>query len=104
MPELVGKLPHHQSEVWRVSWNVSGTILASTGDDGVSRLWKQQVNGTWTTCMVATATPMQQIDGYGQAFHARHRGRGDGDGLHACAHVVCATLWLSVRWSRASQR
>lgn len=29
----------HKSEVWNVEWNVTGTILASSGDDGVVRLW-----------------------------------------------------------------
>ena len=27
-------------QVWRLSWNVTGTILASSGDDGCVRLWK----------------------------------------------------------------
>lgn len=27
-------------QVWRVSWNITGTILASSGDDGCVRLWK----------------------------------------------------------------
>jgi WD40 repeat protein len=27
-------------QVWRLSWNVTGTILASSGDDGYVRLWK----------------------------------------------------------------
>ena len=27
-------------QVWRVEWNVTGTILASSGDDGCVRLWK----------------------------------------------------------------
>jgi len=27
-------------QVWRVQWNITGTILASTGDDGRVRLWK----------------------------------------------------------------
>ena len=27
-------------QVWRVEWNVTGTILASSGDDGRVRLWK----------------------------------------------------------------
>ena len=56
-PSLVAKLGQHNSEVWRVSWNVSGTILASTGDDGVSRLWKSDFNGNWHPILVAAATP-----------------------------------------------
>jgi nucleoporin SEH1 len=55
-PTLVAKLTEHRSEVWRVSWNVSGTILASTGDDGVSRLWKSDFKGQWHPILVAAAT------------------------------------------------
>ncbi len=29
----------HKSEVWHVDWNVTGTVLASSGDDAVVRLW-----------------------------------------------------------------
>jgi hypothetical protein len=28
-------------QVWRVEWNVMGTLLASSGDDGVVKLWKK---------------------------------------------------------------
>ena len=31
---------HQGAQVWRVAWNVTGTILASSGDDGCIRLWK----------------------------------------------------------------
>lgn len=62
-PEVIATLPHHRSEVWRVSWNVSGTILASTGDDGVSRLWKSDFNGTWHPILVAAATPAASQQG-----------------------------------------
>ena len=27
-------------QVWRVRWNVTGTVLASSGDDGCVRLWR----------------------------------------------------------------
>ncbi|KAL1130152.1 hypothetical protein AAG570_013090 [Ranatra chinensis] len=30
----------HNSSVWRVSWNVVGNILASSGDDGCVRMWR----------------------------------------------------------------
>ena len=28
------------SQVWKVEWNVTGTVLSSSGDDGKVRLWK----------------------------------------------------------------
>ena len=30
----------HNSKVWRLSWNLTGTILTSAGEDGYIRLWK----------------------------------------------------------------
>ncbi|KAI9910513.1 hypothetical protein PsorP6_010632 [Peronosclerospora sorghi] len=36
----VARKHHHYSEVWRVEWNVTGTMLASSGDDGTVRMWK----------------------------------------------------------------
>lgn len=36
----VATFEDHNYTVWRVSWNVLGTILASSGDDGCVRLWK----------------------------------------------------------------
>ena len=37
----------HQAEVWRVSWNVTGTVLASSGDDGKVRLYKGTMSVFW---------------------------------------------------------
>ena len=36
----VGVLKGHNQQVWRVSWNSTGSMLASTGDDGCTRVWK----------------------------------------------------------------
>lgn len=36
----VAQFNEHGTQVWRVSWNITGTILASSGDDGCVRLWK----------------------------------------------------------------
>jgi nucleoporin SEH1 len=35
-------------QVWRVSWNVTGTILCSSGSDGVVLLWKSNYLGEWS--------------------------------------------------------
>lgn len=37
---LVATLPDHRAEVWQVDFNILGTILASSGDDGKVRLYK----------------------------------------------------------------
>ncbi|XP_054724814.1 nucleoporin SEH1-like [Uloborus diversus] len=42
-----GQFDNHNSQVWRVSWNITGTILASSGDDGCVRLWKASLNDKW---------------------------------------------------------
>lgn len=43
----VAQFSDHNSTVWRVSWNVTGTILASSGDDGYIRLWKANYLDVW---------------------------------------------------------
>ncbi|KAK7070629.1 Nucleoporin SEH1 [Halocaridina rubra] len=42
-----GRFDDHCSAVWRVCWNVTGTILASSGDDGCVRLWKANYLDIW---------------------------------------------------------
>jgi nucleoporin SEH1 len=36
-------LSDHQAEVWRVEWNLIGSVLATSGDDGAVRVWKYQI-------------------------------------------------------------
>lgn len=38
--QLMSKFSDHNCTVWRVSWNITGTILSSSGDDGHVRMWK----------------------------------------------------------------
>jgi nucleoporin SEH1 len=48
--EKVFESRDHKSEVWHVEWNVTGTVLASSGDDAVVRLWvKDPFTGEWKT-------------------------------------------------------
>ncbi|GME81666.1 unnamed protein product [Ambrosiozyma monospora] len=37
--ETLGEFDY-ETEVWRVQWNSTGTILSSCGDDGLVRLYK----------------------------------------------------------------
>ncbi|XP_076992175.1 nucleoporin SEH1 isoform X6 [Tamandua tetradactyla] len=44
---VVAQFDNHNSQVWRVSWNITGTVLASSGDDGCVRLWKANYMDNW---------------------------------------------------------
>lgn len=48
MVEQVTMQEHQQAAVWQVEWNVTGTMLATSGDDGVVRMWKADFEGKWT--------------------------------------------------------
>lgn len=43
--KLVAKLPEHRDAVWRVEWNATGSLLASSGDDGTVRVWQPDATG-----------------------------------------------------------
>ncbi|KAJ8526997.1 hypothetical protein K7X08_029474 [Anisodus acutangulus] len=45
--EKVVTLSTHDSEVWQMEWDMSGMTLATTGSDGVVRLWQCNLNGVW---------------------------------------------------------
>ncbi|KAL6174825.1 hypothetical protein ACLB2K_051470 [Fragaria x ananassa] len=45
--EKVAQLTGHKGEVWQLEWDMSGMTLASTGSDGVVRLWQSNLNGVW---------------------------------------------------------
>ncbi|XP_073315597.1 protein SEH1-like isoform X1 [Primulina huaijiensis] len=43
----VSMLHGHDGEVWQMEWDMSGMTLATTGTDGVVRLWQANLNGVW---------------------------------------------------------
>ncbi|XP_014520091.1 protein SEH1 [Vigna radiata var. radiata] len=45
--ERVALLSGHQGMVWQMEWDMSGMTLATTGQDGMVRLWQSNLNGVW---------------------------------------------------------
>ena len=35
------------NQVWQMEWDMSGMTLATTGNDGMVRLWQANLNGVW---------------------------------------------------------
>ncbi|EMR09792.1 hypothetical protein PNEG_01975 [Pneumocystis murina B123] len=60
--ELVGDFDDHMAQVWRVSFNVTGTILSSAGDDGRIRLWKANYAGDYQCLTVISMEKTQKDD------------------------------------------
>jgi len=46
--EKMSVLELHQAEVWRVCWNILGTCLSSSGDDGCVRVWKKNIKNKFS--------------------------------------------------------
>jgi nucleoporin SEH1 len=75
---VAAELKAHKGEVWRVSWNLTGTILASSGDDGKVLLWKCAFKGEWELAYDATKnvneSPIADIAG-GKGFFSNQEAR-----------------------------
>eukprot|EP01138_Halocafeteria_seosinensis_P004032 gb/GECG01004123.1/.p1 GENE.gb/GECG01004123.1/~~gb/GECG01004123.1/.p1 ORF type:complete len:379 (+),score=43.15 gb/GECG01004123.1/:1-1137(+) len=68
-------LMDHYAEVWRVRWNVTGSVLASSGDDGVLRVWKQNLRGAWVCVSQVASSSAPPMDESGDSLdNARLRG------------------------------
>ncbi|KAG6896297.1 hypothetical protein C0992_009250 [Termitomyces sp. T32_za158] len=44
---VVADFDQHKSAIGKVEWNITGTILSSTGNDGRIRLWKATSGSVW---------------------------------------------------------
>ncbi|KAH7583766.1 Nucleoporin SEH1 [Nakaseomyces glabratus] len=53
--ELLSEHDDHKGEVWSVSWNLTGTILSSTGEDGKVRLWKSTYSNEYKCMSIITS-------------------------------------------------
>lgn len=40
--QTAAQFDDHNCTVWRICWNVTGTVLASSGDDGCVRMFKSK--------------------------------------------------------------
>ncbi|KAI9905402.1 hypothetical protein PsorP6_014396 [Peronosclerospora sorghi] len=47
----VARKHHHDSGVWRVEWNITGTMLAPSGSEGTVRMWKSDFEDEWV-CVI----------------------------------------------------
>ena len=48
--ELMAQFEHKGAtgtDVMKVEWNITGTVLSSCGDDGRIRIWKEDHLGKW---------------------------------------------------------
>ncbi|KAL6842771.1 hypothetical protein ACP4OV_027615 [Aristida adscensionis] len=45
--ENVAVLSGHSGEVWQLDWDMGGMTLASTGGDGMVKLWQANLDGVW---------------------------------------------------------
>lgn len=43
----VALLEDHRSAVWRLAWNITGSVLGTSGDDGQVRLWRANYLNDW---------------------------------------------------------
>lgn len=43
------------SPVWRVAWNATGTVLATSSEDGTLSLWRKDVTGVWSNVQTLAA-------------------------------------------------
>ncbi|KAI3886399.1 hypothetical protein MKX03_036686 [Papaver bracteatum] len=62
--EKVALLSGHEGEVWQMEWDMSGMTLATTGSDGVVRLWQSNLNGCGTNKLLLkpdTPSPLRSV-------------------------------------------
>ncbi|KAK9450204.1 WD40-repeat-containing domain protein [Limtongia smithiae] len=52
---LLDQFDDHKSEVWKVSFNASGSVLSSSGDDGRVRFWRPTYSGRFVSLGVVSA-------------------------------------------------
>lgn len=59
--KLVAEMSDHDSDVWKVKWNTTGTILCSSGEDGKVRLWKSNFLEDWKVVGIINAEESNSV-------------------------------------------
>jgi WD40 repeat protein len=59
-PDLESTVTLDVSNTWRCQWNVTGTVLASSGDRGVVQLWKSDFEGNFK-CVSKIQGDLRQV-------------------------------------------
>jgi nucleoporin SEH1 len=54
--ECVADFPNHLSEVWKVDWNITGTILSSADGNGNVMFWKSNCLDEWNQMSVISSS------------------------------------------------
>ncbi|XP_010878662.1 nucleoporin SEH1 isoform X2 [Esox lucius] len=69
--QILAQFDNHNSQVWRVSWNITSTLLASSGDDGCVRLWKANYMDNWkcTGILKGDGSPVNGSSGQPSAMN-----------------------------------
>lgn len=93
----IAQFDDHNSRVWRVSWNLTGTILATSGEDARIRLWKcKSLIHLWIlfSCHLCLREEigMSLVD---CVLHYKHRQ--DREERNMCCLYGCWMLHASVR-------
>ncbi|KAL0963297.1 hypothetical protein UPYG_G00304310 [Umbra pygmaea] len=69
--QILAQFDSHNSQVWRVAWNITSTLLASSGDDGCVRLWKANYMDNWkcTGILKGDGSPVNGSSGQPSALN-----------------------------------
>lgn len=50
-----------KSNIWRVTWNATGTVLATSSEDGTLSLWRRDFAGSWVNVQNLPSMAQQQM-------------------------------------------
>ncbi|KAG7164868.1 Nucleoporin SEH1-like [Homarus americanus] len=85
-----GQFDDHGSTVWRVCWNLTGTILASSGDDGCVRLWKANYLDIWKCISTLRGEAVENVTDAGTTGGSLQQSGATGSGHNTARYFKLA--------------